>query len=80
MPPASKAGYNHKQKRKRGPIEQSHRERGVSGEETERLAWATVNKQDGGGRKSGFEQSGLAAGAGRASGGRSKRQRPAPNH
>ena len=34
-------------------IEESYEERGVSHEEAERRAWATVNKDDGGGNKSG---------------------------
>ena len=49
----SKEAYTDKQKRKAEHIEQSYKERGVSEEEAEKRAWATVNKQDGGGKKSG---------------------------
>lgn len=45
--------YTSKQERKADHIEESYRERGVSKEEAERRAWATVNKQDGGGKNPG---------------------------
>ena len=53
MPRGSKEAYTDKQKRQAGHIEDSERERGVSKKTAERIAWATVNKQDGGGKKSG---------------------------
>ncbi|GHC88974.1 hypothetical protein GCM10019060_12180 [Novosphingobium pokkalii] len=53
MPQGSKDAYTDKQKRKAAHIEQSYEERGVSKDEAEARAWATVNKQDGGGKKSG---------------------------
>ena len=53
MPEGDKSAYTDKQKRKAEHIEQSYEARGVSHEEAERRAWATVNKQDGGGKKSG---------------------------
>jgi hypothetical protein len=53
MPRGDKSSYTDKQKRQAGHIEDSERERGVSKETAERIAWATVNKQDGGGKKSG---------------------------
>ncbi len=53
MPQGDKSKYTEKQKRKAEHIEESYEERGVSEEEAERRAWATVNKQDGGGKKSG---------------------------
>lgn len=40
-----------KQKRQAEHIEESEKERGHSEEEAERIAWSTVNKQDGGGKK-----------------------------
>ena len=48
MPRGDKSAYSGKQKRKAEHIEESYEERGVSREEAERRAWATVNKQDGG--------------------------------
>ena len=53
MPRGSKEAYTGKQKRKAEHIEEGYKERGVSDAEAERRAWATVNKQDGGGKKSG---------------------------
>lgn len=53
MPQGSKAKYTDKQKRKAEKIEDSYKSRGLSGREAERRAWATVNKQDGGGKKRG---------------------------
>lgn len=46
----SKAAYTPKQKRKAEHIEASYEARGVPEDEAERRAWATVNKQDGGGK------------------------------
>lgn len=51
MPQGDKSAYTKRQKRKARHIEQSYESRGVSHEEAERRAWATVNKQDGGGKK-----------------------------
>ncbi len=45
--------YTKKQERKADHIEKSYEEKGVSKEEAEKRAWATVNKQDGGGKKKG---------------------------
>jgi len=45
--------YTDKQERKAEHIEESYREKGVSKDEAERRAWATVNKQDGGGKNPG---------------------------
>ena len=53
MPRGNKAKYTSKQKRKASHIEEGYEKRGVSGKEAERRAWATVNKQEGGGRKGG---------------------------
>ncbi|HEY8190465.1 MAG TPA: hypothetical protein VIF12_07245 [Micavibrio sp.] len=52
MPRGSKEAYTGKQKRKAEHIEEGYEVKGVSHEEAERRAWATVNKQDGGGKKS----------------------------
>ncbi|BBE34481.1 plasmid stabilization protein [Sphingosinicella microcystinivorans] len=53
MPRGDKSSYTDKQKRKARHIEEGYEERGVSHEEAERRAWATVNKESGGGNKSG---------------------------
>ena len=53
MPRGSKAKYSDKQKRKAEHIEEGYEERGLPRREAERLAWATVNKESGGGNKSG---------------------------
>jgi plasmid stabilization system protein ParE len=53
MPRGSKAKYSDKQKRKAEHIEEGYEDRGVSSPEAERRAWATVNKESGGGNKSG---------------------------
>lgn len=53
MPRGSKVKYTDKQKRKAEHIEESYEEKGVSEDEAERRAWATVNKQSGGGEKKG---------------------------
>jgi plasmid stabilization system protein ParE len=48
-----KSKYTEKQKRQAEHIEEGYEERGVSEDEAERRAWATVNKMTGGGKKSG---------------------------
>ena len=53
MPTGSKEAYTDKQKRKAEHIEEGYKKEGVSKDEAERRAWATVNKEDGGGKKSG---------------------------
>ncbi len=53
MPQGDKSAYTGKQKRQAEHIENSYEKRGVSHKEAEGRAWATVNKQDGGGKKSG---------------------------
>jgi plasmid stabilization system protein ParE len=53
MPRGDKSKYTNKQKRQAGHIEEGYKERGLSQEEAERRAWATVNKTSGGGKKSG---------------------------
>ena len=53
MPQGDKSAYTDKQKRKADHIQESYKKRGVSKDEAEARAWATVNKTDGGGKKSG---------------------------
>ena len=53
MPQGDKSSYTKKQKRKAEHIEEGYKKRGTSEKEAERRAWATVNKEDKGGKKSG---------------------------
>jgi plasmid stabilization system protein ParE len=53
MPQGDKSKYTGKQERKADHIAESYEKRGVPDKEAERRAWATVNKDDGGGKKSG---------------------------
>lgn len=53
MTRGDKSAYTDKQKREARHIEQSEEKRGVAKKDAGRIAWATVNKQDGGGKKSG---------------------------
>jgi plasmid stabilization system protein ParE len=53
MPRGDKSAYTDKQKRKAEHIEEGYEDRGVPEQEAERRAWATVNKESGGGKKSG---------------------------
>ena len=53
MPRGDKGAYTEKQKRQAEHIEESYEERGASAKEAARRAWATVNKESGGGKKSG---------------------------
>jgi hypothetical protein len=53
MPKGSKRKYTSKQKRKAEHIEEGYEKRGVSAKTAKARAWATVNKSDKGGKKSG---------------------------
>lgn len=53
MPRGSKDKYTDKQKRKAEHIEESYEQKGVPEGKAEARAWATVNKQSGGGERSG---------------------------
>lgn len=53
MSQGDKSAYTDKQKRMAEHIEEGYEERGTSTKEAERRAWATVNKETGGGKKSG---------------------------
>ena len=81
MPRGDKGKYTAKQERKAEHIAQTYEEKGVSEPEAERRAWATVNKDDGGGKAGG---SGVgkhtghpAAHRGGALGGKAAAKRPA---
>ena len=53
MPRGDKSSYTNKQKRQAEHIEEGYEGRGVPEKEAERRAWATVNKETHGGKKSG---------------------------
>lgn len=53
MPRGDKSSYTDKQKRQAEHIEEGYEKRGTAHEEAERRAWATVNKETGGGKRSG---------------------------
>lgn len=53
MPRGSKEKYTEKQKSKAEHIEEGYKAKGVKSEKAEAIAWATVNKQSGGGERSG---------------------------
>jgi hypothetical protein len=53
MPRGDKSSYTNKQKRQAEHIEEGYESRGVPEKEAERRAWATVNKETHGGKKSG---------------------------
>ncbi|MBU6120623.1 hypothetical protein [Hymenobacter siberiensis] len=53
MPQGDKSKYTDKQKRQAEHIEDGYEKKGVSEKEAEARAWATVNKNDGGGKQPG---------------------------
>ncbi|MCJ2058614.1 plasmid stabilization protein [Methylobacterium sp. J-048] len=87
MAQGDKSKYTDKQKRKAEHIADSYEARGVPEEEAEARAWATVNKDDGGGKKPGGSGRGKATGhpaahkggdaGGKAAAGRTPEQRSA---
>lgn len=82
MPRGDKSKYTAKQERKAEHIEEGYRKKGVSKKEAESRAWATVNKDDGGGKKPGGSGRGKetghpAAKKGGRLGGKAAAKRPA---
>lgn len=87
MAQGDKSKYTDKQIRKAEHIAESYEARGVSEKEAESRAWATVNKDDGGGKKPGGSGRGRSTGhpaahkggrsGGTASASRTKEQRSA---
>lgn len=61
MPRGAKSAYSTKQKRQAKHIEDSYESRGSSTKKAERIAWATVNKQDGGAKGAGPKRKGSNA-------------------
>lgn len=78
MARGSKKSYTSKQRRQARHIEESGEKRGMSAKRAAAMAYATVNKQDGGGKKSGSgrghkkDTSPSKRGGQRSHGGRSK--------
>ena len=62
MPRGDKSSYTGKQKRQAEHIEEGYEKRGVGKKEAERRAWATVNKDDAGGKKPGGSGRGKSTG------------------
>ena len=62
MPQGDKSKYTEKQERKADHIAEGYEDKGVSEKEAERRAWATVNKDDGGGKKPGGSGRGKSTG------------------
>ncbi len=82
MPSGDKSKYTGKQERKADHIAEGYEKRGVPEKEAERRAWATVNKDDGGGKKEGGSGRGKTTGRpaahrGGAMGGKAAAARPA---
>ncbi len=81
MPQGDKSAYTDKQKRKAEHIEEGYERRGVSHREAERRAWATVNKESGGGERSGSgrgkKETHVSSRKGGRLGGRAAANRPA---
>jgi plasmid stabilization system protein ParE len=80
MPRGDKSSYTGKQKRKARHIEEGYEKRGVSEGEAERRAWATVNKETGGGKRRGSgrgkKESHASSRKGGRLGGRAAARRP----
>jgi len=81
MPRGDKSAYTNKQIRKAEHIEEGYEKSGVKKKEAERRAWATVNKESGGGNKSGsgrgVPDTKVSARKGGRIGGRASAARPA---
>ncbi len=83
MPRGDKSKYTDKQERKADHIAESYEHRGVPEQEAERRAWATVNKDDGGGKRPGGSGRGESTGhpaahKGGEAGGKASASRPPP--
>jgi hypothetical protein len=80
MPRGDKSSYTDKQKRKAEHIEEGYEKRGVGTAEAERRAWATVNKESGGGNKSGSVALGQEGGGDTQAARRGARETDEENH
>lgn len=70
MPRGDKSIYSDKQKRQAEHIEEGYEKRGTPKKEAQRRAWATVNKETGGGKKSGSGRGHAVSNASSKKGGR----------
>jgi hypothetical protein len=82
MPRGDKSKYTDKQERKADHIAEGYESRGVPEKAAERRAWATVNKDDGGGKQPGGSGRGKSTGhpaahKGGRKGGEASAHRPA---
>jgi plasmid stabilization system protein ParE len=81
MPRGDKSKYTDRQKRKAEHIEEGYEKRGVAKKEAAARAWATVNKEEGGGNKSGsgrgVKDTKVSSRKGGKLGGRAAARRPA---
>jgi plasmid stabilization system protein ParE len=82
MPRGDKSKYTDKQERKADHIAEGYEKKGVGKDEAERRAWATVNKDDGGGKQPGGSGRGKRTGhpaskKGGRMGGKAAASRPA---
>ena len=77
MPRGDKSSYTDKQKRQAEHIEKGYEHRGVAKSEAERRAWATVNAETGGGKKSGSGRGKVENHAPARKGGAAAAHRPA---
>ncbi len=82
MARGSKSSYTNKQRRKAGHIEKSAKKSGHSSRRAKQIAYATINKYEGGGKKSGSGRGKTRKSSGAArsktaqrKGGRSRRSR-----
>jgi hypothetical protein len=75
MARGDKSAYTDKQKRKAHDIEEGYESRGTPKKEAEHFAWATVNKQSGGGKKSGSGRKRSSSGSSSSSRSRSSSSR-----
>lgn len=80
MARGSKASYTNKQKRQAEHIEEGYEKRGVSSKEAARRAWATVNKETGGGKKSGSGRGKKVSHASSRKGGRNSHKGSSYSH
>jgi hypothetical protein len=81
MPRGDKSAYTDRQKRKAEHIEEGYEKSGVAKKEAQARAWATVNKEEGGGNKSGagrgMPDNKVSARKGGKAGGKATAKRPA---
>jgi len=81
MPRGDKSSYTDKQKRMAEHIEEGYEKRGTPRKQAEQRAWATVNKETGGGNKSGsgrgVPDTNVSAKKGGRIGGKASASRPA---